>query len=77
MFIDKISVSKNEEYNYKDLSIINVMLSFRNWIFVKEVFLKYMIGLVNINYNIYLLVCYLGFLVEIFRIILYQYMMSS
>lgn len=47
------------------------MLSFRNWIFVKEVFLKYMIGLVNINYNIYLLVCYLGFLVEIFRIILY------
>lgn len=71
MFIDKISVSKNEEYNYKDLSIINVMLSFRNWIFVKEVFLKYMIGLVNINYNIYLLVCYLGFLVEIFRIILY------
>lgn len=71
MFIDKISVSKNKEYNYKDLSIINVMLSFRNWIFVKEVFLKYMIGLVNINYNIYLLVCYLGFLVEIFRIILY------
>lgn len=71
MFIDKISVSKNEEYNYKDLSIINIMLSFRNWIFVKEVFLKYMIGLVNINYNIYLLVCYLGFLVEIFRIILY------
>lgn len=71
MFIDKISVSKNEEYNYKDLSIINVMLSFRNWIFVKEVFLNYMIGLVNINYNIYLLVCYLGFLVEIFRIILY------
>lgn len=71
MFIDKISVRNNEEYNYKDLSIINVMLSFRNWIFVKEVFLKYMIGLVNINYNIYLLVCYLGFLVEIFRIILY------
>lgn len=74
---DKTSVSKNEEQNYKDPSTINVMLSFRNWIPAKEVFLKYMIGLANTNHNTYLLVCHLGPLVEIPRITLYQYMMSS
>lgn len=77
MSIDKTSVSKNKEQNYKDPSTINVMLSFRNWIPAKEVFLKYMIGLANTNHNTYLLVCHLGPLVEIPRITLYQYMMSS
>lgn len=77
MSIDKTSVSKNKEQNYKDPRTINVMLSFRNWIPAKEVFLKYMIGLANTNHNTYLLVCHLGPLVEIPRITLYQYMMSS
>lgn len=77
MSTDKSSVSKFEEQSYKDPSTINVLLSFRNWIPAKEVFLKYMIALANTNHNTYLLVCHLGPLVETPRITLYQYMMSS
>lgn len=62
---------------YKEPSTINIMLSLRNWIPAKEVFLKYMISLANPNHNTYLLICHLGPLVETPRIALYQYMISN
>ena len=74
---DKTSNYKIDEDNYRDPSTINVMLSFRNWIPAREIFLKYMVSLANTDHNTYLLVCHIGPLVEIPRITLYQYMMRS